>query len=282
MSAKEPIDELIKNHLDASHYNNKSIVVTTASLFILLKDSFIDRSSGETFYKLPYKEISIHIFEHSNDAIKSEAFQSFTETVYEELNKISEKENKTERSHIIECYTKFIQHISLAKVQKDFIIKISREAGNVADIAKQRAEEAKVISGEATQVSNNAKDLYDGMMVNYITILGIFASIIITIFGGMQLISATAGLLQANISLATLILVLSFLTLLIVLILAILLNWISNLKEAQTNNKFVYITITFTIVSMIVASLYMFEYKKEHPAKLNSKVLIKDENKGKS
>lgn len=118
-------------------------------------------------------------------------------------------------------------------------------------------------------------------MVNYITILGIFASIIITIFGGMQIISATTGLLQANLNLATLVLVLSFLTLLIVLILAILLNWISNLKEETRNNKFVYIALSFTVFCIAISGWYIHEQKNSDLPHTNTKVLIKDESKDK-
>ncbi|HAV5536690.1 hypothetical protein ACLDYA_11600 [Acinetobacter baumannii] len=168
---------------------------------------------------------------------------------------------------VLECFRKFKNHISLASTQKYYIQKIAADALETAKKAEEEAEKA--------------RDTYKDIMVNYITILGIFASIIITIFGGMQIISATTGLLQANLNLATLVLVLSFLTLLIVLILAILLNWISNLKEETRNNKFVYIALSFTVFCIAISGWYIHEQKNSDLPHTNTKVLIKDESKDK-
>jgi len=168
---------------------------------------------------------------------------------------------------VLECFRKFKNHISLASTQKYYIQKIAADALETAKKAEEEAEKA--------------RDTYKDIMVNYITILGIFASIIITIFGGMQIISATTGLLQANLNLATLVLVLSFLTLLIVLILAILLNWISNLKEETRNNRFVYIALSFTVFCIAISGWYIHEQKNSDLPHTNTKVLIKDESKDK-
>lgn len=168
---------------------------------------------------------------------------------------------------VLECFRKFKNHISLASTQKYYIQKIAADALETAKKAEEEAEKA--------------RDTYKDIMVNYITILGIFASIIITIFGGMQIISATTGLLQANLNLATLVLVLSFLTLLIVLILAILLNWISNLKEETRNNKFVYIALSFTVFCIAISGWYIHEQKNSDLPHTNTKILIKDESKDK-
>ncbi|MFV8192417.1 hypothetical protein [Acinetobacter soli] len=172
-----------------------------------------------------------------------------------------------------QCFYKFRTHIFLAATQKNYIKKVTQElvveANSVATAANEIAQEAKDQAGIA-------KKTYDEMMVNYITILGIFASIIITIFGGMQVISATTGLLQANISIATLLLVLSFLTLLIILILAILLNWISNLKELKRSNFFVYIALVVTITTMSLSAWYLAVHSKKELPQIKSNVLLKE------
>lgn len=273
MVTNELLVKLIKYHLENTHYHNKDVVIETASLFLLFESDFIDTSTGETFYKLPYKDITIAVFDSDAQNVLTDTFRGFVETVVEQL----EKEWTGELlglSHIKECYEKFTHHILLAQIQKQYMLKVSHTASIVANNANK-------VALEANETSNNAKKMYEGMMVNYITILGIFASIIITIFGGMQLISATTGLLQANLNLATLILVLSFLTILVILILAILLNWISNLKDEKHSNKFVYIALTITILCMSASVGYMFKVKKENLPKMNSKVLIKSEENGK-
>ena len=52
-------------------------------------------------------------------------------------------------------------------------------------------------------------------------------------------------------------LVLSLLTLLIVLILSILLNWISNLKQSKNSNVAVFCTIGVCVVLMLGAAIYI-------------------------
>lgn len=213
----------------------------------------------EDSHPIPYHAITRYIYNYEK------------EIIIEDLNLLMDaletKLVEDADTKVLECFRKFKNHISLASTQKYYIQKIAAKA---LDAARKAEEEAK-----------KASDTYKDIMVNYITILGIFASIIITIFGGMQIISATTGLLQANLNIATLILVLSFMTSLIVLILAILLNWISNLKEETRNNKFVYIALGFTVCCIALSSWYMFEHKKTDLPKTNTKVLIKDESKGK-
>lgn len=265
--AKEPtLEDLIQLHLDNKLYNDEDVVKKTASLFIFFKESFISKTSGETFYKLPYKEISRLIFGRENVSTLSETFQSFSETVYE---KMVELNNGEDDAHIKECYEKFTHHISLAIIQKEFI----QRAANAANLT---AAEAKLNSDTAKKEAIKAKKTYDEMMVNYITILGIFASIIITIFGGMQVISATTGLLQSNISIATLLLVLSFLALLIILILSILLNWISNLKDSIRSYSFIYAALIVTSVTIIGSASYLYAHKKDGSIQKDAKVLLKE------
>lgn len=273
MVTNELLAKLIKFHLENANYHKREVVDETAALFLLFEGDFVDTSTGETFYKLPYKDITIAVYDSEIQNILTDTFRGFVETVVEQLETTWAGEEVGLR-HMKECYEKFTHHILLAQIQKDYMLKVSQTASLVANNANKAATVAK-------ENSENAKKMYEGMMVNYITILGIFASIIITIFGGMQLISATTGLLQANLNLATLILVLSFLTILVILILAILLNWISNLRDDLRSNKFIYIALTITIICMLTSVGYMYQIKKENLPKVNSKVLIKSEDKDK-
>lgn len=274
MVTNELLEKLINFHLENTNYHNKDVVVEAASLFLLFENDFVDTSTGETFYKLPYKDITIAVFDSEIQNILTDTFRGFVETVVEQLENSWDGDSISLR-HIKECYEKFTHHILLAQIQKQYMLKVSNTAAFVANNANR-------IALEAEKASEKAKKMYEGMMVNYITILGIFASIIITIFGGMQLISATTGLLQANLNLATLILVLSFLTILVILILAILLNWISNLKDEKYSNKFVYISLAITAICMLASGIYMYQIKKESLPKMNTKVLIKSEQKDKN
>jgi hypothetical protein len=279
MDVEELLKELILNHIDIAKYHDKAVVESTAALFLLLGEDYINNSTGETFYKLPYKDISVCIFDSNFKNIQTNNFNSFVETVVEQLY-LQYKGDLERIEHIKECYDKFTHHILLVQVQKDFMLRSATNANNIAIEANKNAK-------IATDLSNDAKKLYDGMMVNYITILGIFASIIITIFGGMQIISATTGLLQADIKLATLILVLSLLTLLIVLILSILLNWISNLKDSKRSNTPIFWTIGVCSFLILISAVYIKNYSIDNDVKqqkdkknnLSAKVLVPKETK---
>ncbi|MFW6525332.1 hypothetical protein [Acinetobacter baumannii] len=279
MDVEELLKELILNHIDIAKYHDKAVVENTAALFLLLGEDYINNSTGETFYKLPYKDISVCIFDSNFKNIQTNNFNSFVETVVEQLY-LQYKGAPERIEHIKECYDKFTHHILLVQVQKDFMLRSATNANNIAIEANKNAK-------IATDLSNDAKKLYDGMMVNYITILGIFASIIITIFGGMQIISATTGLLQADIKLATLILVLSLLTLLIVLILSILLNWISNLKDSKRSNTPIFWAIGICSFLILISAVYIKNYSLDNDVKqqkdkknnLSAKVLVPKETK---
>lgn len=160
---------------------------------------------------------------------------------------------------IQKCFRKFRRNISLAVTQKNYIQRVANDALKTADIAAEVATKASNISGKANEtlehakksaqraedVASNAQRLAneandqiketkkasESMMVNYVTILGIFASIIITVFGGINLTNATVKLLESEHDLPMMVFVISFLMIGFISILIILITWISSLRE---------------------------------------------------
>lgn len=256
------LKKLVQLHSNSSNFNNPGVVEQAASLFLFLSDGYIRQPSGETFYSIPYRSITMFVFDNTCD-FKSDEFVSFTSTVSEKIQNLPEFNSNPYRDHLIECYSKFTLHISLAQVQKEHVGKVAQNANIAAEAAQAAAEKA--------------KKMQEDMMVNYITILGIFASIIITIFGGMQIISATTGLLQSDLNIATLILVLSFLTFLIILILWMLFAFISNLKSGGKRNYALIISLIILIITMGLSGGYMLHLKKHKLPGEKAQVLIKDD-----
>ncbi|WP_411684097.1 hypothetical protein [Acinetobacter indicus] len=110
----------------------------------------------------------------------------------------------------------------------------AKEAKRVADIAQKQAEFAR-------KQAKKAKDMSSGMVTNFVTILGIFASIIFTLFGGVNLIGSTVKLLEVNSRWPYLTFIISLLMICLLTLLNMLVKWInsmSNLKRAlETQNK---------------------------------------------
>lgn len=219
--------ELISKFLTPSNYLIEETKKEIAKLFLLLVEDYIKKTNGETFYRLPYKEISEKIYENRELSIRSNELISFSETVSREISILytqlndEEKVGRESLEHIHECFNKFIQYISLALAQKAFILESAEEASKIAMLAKKQAKKAK-------NMSNN-------MVTNFVTILGIFATIIITVFGGINLIGSTVKLLEGNSRLSYIVFVVSFLMVCLLTLIQMLTLWISKLNNKEIN-----------------------------------------------
>lgn len=196
------VEKIIKCHIDSTYYQDSKVIEEVADLLSSIAGMYIKNVNDETFYEVPYKEITNIIF-MSDYTMGGDEFTNFCAKIDEEL----EKKNN---NHINAFYRKFTQHIELAWVQKNYI-------NRFAESTKEEAIKA--------------KKMYDEMIVNYITILGIFASIIITVFGGIQIISGAVELLQTKINFLVLVFVLVLLTLLVLCILLVLIRWIARIGQ---------------------------------------------------
>lgn len=75
---------------------------------------------------------------------------------------------------------------------------ISNLAKEAADKANKSSEKAELLAIKAEDLANDADAQPKSTIANYISILGIFASIIFTLFGGVNLIGSTVKLLEVN------------------------------------------------------------------------------------
>ncbi|QGA11016.1 hypothetical protein GFH30_06255 [Acinetobacter wanghuae] len=263
-------ETFIKRHLNPENFNQKEIVEETALLFSILIDDYVKTAAKETFYNLPYKDISVLVFDDKSNDIKTDSFNGFITTVTEEIkNTFNSYELTTELEHATACYEKFASHIELALIQKRFMLDTAKEANRVAGVARKDADFAK-------KQAKKAKEMSNAMVTNFVTILGVFATIIITVFGGMQIISATTKLLQTDLNLATLFLVLSFISLLIILILWMLFSFIINLKKDVNSNSALITAITVLSITIMLSAAYIIFSGKDF-SQTSAKVLVKDD-----
>lgn len=167
----------------------------------------------------------------------------------------------------IKCFRKFRRNISLAVTQKYYIQKVAKDALDTAKLAeeianrasnisgrvnetlghaKSAAKRAEVVASSAQKLASEAKDqiietkkVSENMMVNYVTILGIFATIIITVFGGINIIGSTVKLLEGSSRLAYLVFVISFLMICLLTLIRTLTSWVSSLNSFKENKVIV-------------------------------------------
>ncbi|WP_180163561.1 hypothetical protein [Acinetobacter sp. YH12069] len=233
MSTDYILDAFVKRHLNPDEFNKKAVVEETAAMFSVLVDVYVTKTANETFYNLPYKDISVLVFNDQLSEIKSNTFNGFTTTIIEEIkNTFGLYDLSTKQDHVIACYEKFALHIELALIQKQFMLDSAKEANRVADIAQKQAEFAR-------KQAKKAKDMSSGMVTNFVTILGIFASIIFTLFGGVNLIGSTVKLLEVNSRWPYLTFIIALLMICLLTLLNMMVKWInsmSNLQNSLENN----------------------------------------------
>lgn len=170
-------------------------------------------------YPIPYHAITRYIYNYNNE-IRIDDLNLLMDAVETKILESRPKE-------VVECFRKFKNHISLAATQKYYIQKIASDALEVAEKAEKAANEADI----------QAKST----IANYISILGIFASIIFTLFGGVNLIGSTVKLLEVNSRWPYLTFIIALLMICLLTLLNMMVKWInsmSNLKMAlEKQNK---------------------------------------------
>lgn len=232
MSLEEQQEELIKLHLNPSNFLDEDAVAKAAFLFTWFEDDFVKRVNKETFYLLPYKDISIYVYESALDSLPSNTINGFATTVKDFFIK---NNMCIDDEHMVKCYEKFIDHILLAFAQKQFILKVSVSALDMAKKADSLATKADGLAAKAERLASEADAQAKSTIANYISILGIFASIIFTLFGGVNLIGSTVKLLEVNSRWPYLTFIIALLMICLLTLLNMMVKWInsmSNLKNA--------------------------------------------------
>ena len=110
-----------------------------------------------------------------------------------------------------------------------------------ANLAETTATEAQRVAKIAENLANEADAQAKSTIANYISILGIFASIIFTLFGGVNLIGSTVKLLEVNSKWPYLTFIIALLMICLLTLLNMMVQWInsmSNLKKVlEKSNK---------------------------------------------
>lgn len=122
--------ELVEAHLDPLRMTEElQEQILRSFLFICREKKLVENISGETFYPIPYQEITERIY--GLDFEFSEELNSVIECLIEPLKKLLALSNLTIDElqlpehklsfHMLNAYKRFVSHIQLAVCQKKFI-----------------------------------------------------------------------------------------------------------------------------------------------------------------
>lgn len=197
-------------------------------------------------FDIPYEEITEYIYDipEEIDLDDLDLMMEGLETQF--CERFPNNKNGTKHKNH-RCLGKFRKHIYLAAVQKNFIKKITRDAEemaftarNISNIANEAADKASKSSKRAEMLAIKAENLANeadaqakSTIANYISILGIFASIIFTLFGGVNLIGSTVKLLEVNSRWPYLTFIIALLMICLLTLLNMMVKWINSMSNLK-------------------------------------------------
>ncbi|OAL80316.1 hypothetical protein [Acinetobacter terrae] len=204
-------------------------------------------------FDIPYEEITEYIYEVPTEINLDDLDLMMEGLETQFVDRFPNNKNGTKHKNH-RCLSKFRTHIYLAAVQKNFIKRITQDAqqmastarnisnlaNEAADKAKKSSERAELLALKAEDLANEADAQAKSTIANYISILGIFASIIFTLFGGVNLIGSTVKLLEVNSRWPYLTFVIALLMICLLTLLNMLVKWITsmnNLKKALDKQR---------------------------------------------
>lgn len=254
---------IIHFYFQVSETSPEKLNELAQELIKLIENLFATELRNSYALNLPYKDITDAVFS-CEKTILSDSIKNFRENIKNVVQVNYDKRNpnahhKTKSKYInrfLQIHDKLVEHALLAQIQREFIKDnirntkmIADQTEKIANSAQQIANKAEETAISAQRIANKAEETYKSMFANYVTILGIFTAIIVTIFGGLNVINTVTKNIDEN---KTIILqVTALLVLCEVLLLYFLANmivWITNSQKSILHCLFVGIIICCIIV----------------------------------
>lgn len=262
MQDNSQIAEIVKTYLSISAISLDMHQELAEKTFEALQKVFKEiLNTSDAPIVLPYKDISDIIFSSSYE-IKSNSLEGFSERVNKLIEEYQQKPYyKNKGKKLYACHKKLIEHILLAQAQKDFIQKSIYHAQEIARTAEGVAKKAEGVAKKAEETAKKAEETYKSMFANYVTILGIFTAIIVTIFGGLNVIGDVFKQENTEFQFRTIIFLVSLALMCVVCLLYFLAKIIQNITQRDGADNLGILfgaIITFCAVSMGICII--FEY----------------------
>ncbi|WP_422404376.1 hypothetical protein [Mammaliicoccus sp. JADD-157] len=193
------------------------------------EESLNDKQINETnFANIIEKRFELYLIKkyRKNKIRKKDEITPFTM----EEDEINEDQIRVNKEKIIICY-KIIEHLKLAISQKEGLYE--KQKFEITKLEKRLSE----VSGEIDKSSKKLKKVkrtYDNITTQYISILGIFAAILMTAFGGIQTFTAIFQNKKFSLEDSLLIACVGFMG--VILLLFMLMNGIAKLTGKTLNS----------------------------------------------
>lgn len=265
------IEELVGAHLSSdviSENVKKDIIIS----FLLLcrEKSWINSSTGETFYSMPYEVITDVIYQ--TEFANNIEFNSKNEVLIEQLKlhleidaltpeQLTSSANK-ELVHQLNAYKRFITHIQLAICQKQFIHQETLKVNDQLQKFETDISNLEEKLHSANSKLDEAQSKIEGATTQLITILGIFSAIIVALFGGLSLAKGTTDLLtKLDSDISLFVFVISTLMLSFTGLIVLLTSWITSLNKHESVNYYQWtkvIIFVLLITSCLISGLIIY------------------------
>lgn len=173
------VKAIIERYLKVQNTSSNKLDELADELVQLILQAFDKELRSSDVFNLPYKDIADSVFSNEKQILTG-SLTAFAQNMEKSIN-LSYDANDPNRHHkdrdkyvkrFMYIHNKIVEHILLTQVQKDYIKTVAKQANETAE--------------KAERLATSANNTYKSMFANYITILGIFTAIIVTIFGGLN------------------------------------------------------------------------------------------------
>lgn len=186
------ISTIVELYLSLSSLTQEKLDDTAKNIVQIICATFQEYLEEIDRISIPYKDITDIVYKNDNKSIRLQrgSIDSFREVSVEKAFDMyfadslqgNQEEYEKCKNNFFHIYDKLLEHILLAEIQRDFIQEVVKRA-------EKSAENAEILAKNAEEVAQKAESIYQGMFTNYITILGVFVAITMTIFGGVHIIN---------------------------------------------------------------------------------------------
>lgn len=252
------IEAIVRAYLLVSETAPEDLDSHAEKIVKLILSAFQNELKSNQAFSLPYKDITDVIF-YSDRNLYSDSIYNFSQNIENciehHYNISSDKHHNTKKKYVkrfMHINDKLIEHTLLAQAQRDYINSTVEKTNELAISIQDLVAEAKLTANNAKNTAEKAEETYRSMFANYVTILGVFTAIIVTIFGGLNVVGLVMNNNSIGIHLLFILISVIFLCLSTLLyFLANLIVWITKSREVPLNLIFITIVISCLIAIIL-------------------------------